>query len=408
MPNRIREATTGTVGELTGKTMEVRLITPGWGSSGYYSDKVLEQAAKDVVFPKGTQMHIDHQTTTEDMERPAGSLTTWAAVLTEDAYWDHARLGLYAQARVFGPYRELLKEMAEVGLAVSISSAAIAKPGEAEGRRGTIIEQLVPDPLNRVDYVTIAGRGGGVEKVLEHATEATSRDIERQLRELLRATFGGPDTYVWLEDRDETEGLAWYEIETADGATIWQTGYTVSPAGEVELDGETIQVRRRTVYDPITPPQESKNPPTPAPAGETTATTPKEEHVAHIEIEETELARLNESASRAAELEAENTQLREEAAKTRTDAITSAVNEAFSTVEAPRVQAAVLAEALAGEQSIEDITAAAREAAAEIRSAAGEGKPTGLGPTASEAPKITPETAREQVLAASGYTPKGA
>ncbi|PSS42911.1 hypothetical protein C6401_15235 [Arthrobacter woluwensis] len=371
--------------ELTGKVMEIRIITPGWGSSGYYSAGVLEQAAAEGVFPAKTQMHIDHQTPTQDMERPAGSLTTWAAVLTEDATWDSARNGLYAQARVFTPYRELLAEMADEGLAVSISAAAIAKPGEAEGRRGTIIEQLIPGPLNRVDFVTIAGRGGAVEQVLEHATETTSRDIENQLRTLLRASYGGQETYVWLEDRDETQNLAWYEIETAEGGTIWQTGYTVAPTGEVTLSGETIQVRRRVVYDPITAPQETQKPPTPAPAGETTATTPKEEHVANIEIEETEFARLNESASRAAELETENAQLREQAAKARTDAITSAVNEAFSTVEAPRVQAAVLAEALAGEQSLEDITAQAREAAAEIRSAAGEGKPTGLGHTTREA-----------------------
>ena len=41
----------------------IQLITPGWGSSGYYSAEVLEQAANDKVFAKGTQMHIDHMST---------------------------------------------------------------------------------------------------------------------------------------------------------------------------------------------------------------------------------------------------------------------------------------------------------------------------------------------------------
>jgi hypothetical protein len=74
MPKLITEAGTLTAGHPPPASSMITLITPGWGSSGYYSDKLLEQAAKDKVFPAGTQMHIDHMSSSDEWERPAGSL----------------------------------------------------------------------------------------------------------------------------------------------------------------------------------------------------------------------------------------------------------------------------------------------------------------------------------------------
>ncbi len=48
----------------------VQLITPGWGSSGYYSEDVLEAAGRDRVFPAGTHMYIDHPSESETFDRP--------------------------------------------------------------------------------------------------------------------------------------------------------------------------------------------------------------------------------------------------------------------------------------------------------------------------------------------------
>lgn len=385
MPKHITEAA-GAATALTGTRQRIVLITPGWGSSGYYPDAVLEQAATDRVFPKGTQMHLDHSTPLEDMERPAGSVRTLAAVLTEDAYWDPSVPGLVAESKVFTPWASTLAEMADY-IGVSISAAAEFKPGEAEGRRGNVVERLLPDPLNRVDYVTVAGRGGRVAAVLEHrapAVEATARDVEQQLRELLRTAYGDDGTYVWLEDRDEAGGLAWYTVETPDSTTIWQTGYTVADDDTVTLTGETVQVRRQISYVPVPAPQ---SPPA-APAGvpqEGTGKTPKESTMPKIEIDEQELTQLRESASRAAALETENATLREGDRRRHVEALVTA---AFD-VESPRVRAALVNEHLAAEHTDEAITAAAREAAAEVRATLGEGQVHGNGQTtaAESAPK---------------------
>ncbi|MDN5931401.1 MAG: hypothetical protein L0I24_10120 [Pseudonocardia sp.] len=43
--------------------LQVALITPGWGSSGYYSAQVLENAANAQVFPAGTQIPPRPRTT---------------------------------------------------------------------------------------------------------------------------------------------------------------------------------------------------------------------------------------------------------------------------------------------------------------------------------------------------------
>jgi hypothetical protein len=54
MPEQLIEtgnAATAALSEATGSSIAVELITPGWGSSGYYGAPVLEAAGRDKVFP---------------------------------------------------------------------------------------------------------------------------------------------------------------------------------------------------------------------------------------------------------------------------------------------------------------------------------------------------------------------
>ena len=53
----------------------VEVISPGWGSSGYYSAKVLENAVSERVWPAGTHVYVDHPTDAEAHERPARTVT---------------------------------------------------------------------------------------------------------------------------------------------------------------------------------------------------------------------------------------------------------------------------------------------------------------------------------------------
>lgn len=161
-----------------GKSL-IRIITPGWGSSGHYSPAVLERDAP-LAFPRGTKMFWDHPGAA-DAARPERSLRDLAAELTEDAHWlptgpDGA--GVYSRVKVFGDYQRVVEELAP-HIGVSIRSAAlIRKGGTAEGRTGDIVERLVPSPTNSVDFVTIPGRGGRVTALFEAARGANHTTTE--------------------------------------------------------------------------------------------------------------------------------------------------------------------------------------------------------------------------------------
>lgn len=144
--------------------MSIQIITPGWGSSGYYPPKVLELAATNKLITKGTPMYLDHPTEAEAYDRPGRSVRDMAAVFTEDAHWTGD--ALVAEAQVFTPYRALLSEMAE-HIGVSIRGSGDMTEGEADGRTGNVIESL--DAISSVDFVTAAGRGGRVLELLESA-----------------------------------------------------------------------------------------------------------------------------------------------------------------------------------------------------------------------------------------------
>ncbi len=154
----------------------VKLISPGWGSSGYYSPAVLEAAATDKVFGRGTKMYWDHPTAEEEAARPERSLRDLSAVLDEDARWDPVGPkgkdgkprgpGLYAEATVLKAYRDSVNDLAP-HIGVSIRALGKASDGVAEGKKGRIIDKLAT--ARSVDFVTAAGRGGEILQLFESA-----------------------------------------------------------------------------------------------------------------------------------------------------------------------------------------------------------------------------------------------
>lgn len=179
----------------------LKIIQPGWGSSGYYPADVLERDGP-VVFAAGTKMYWDHPTPQQEAERPEGSLRDLAAELMDNARWDAAGPagpGLYASARVFGTYQNAVNELAP-HIGVSIRAAGRAVPGEVDGRKGPIIQQIVA--ARSVDFVTEPGAGGRIVDMFEAARPAqgassdngalpqqedsVSADIQTQLTEAHR------------------------------------------------------------------------------------------------------------------------------------------------------------------------------------------------------------------------------
>ncbi|MGH2468524.1 MAG: hypothetical protein ACRDGF_00510 [Chloroflexota bacterium] len=164
-------------------TVPVKIIQPGWGSSGYYSRQLLERDGPK-VFTKGTKMFWDHATEAEEAARPEGSLRNLAAELVGDARWDEdgaAGAGLYADAKVFGGFKEAVEDLAP-HIGVSIRASGRGTNGEAEGRKGKLIEELTA--AHSIDFVTVPGAGGQVLQLFEAARGGrTGADGERKTKE---------------------------------------------------------------------------------------------------------------------------------------------------------------------------------------------------------------------------------
>jgi hypothetical protein len=206
--NIVQDATSARPGR-----MKIELITPGWGSSGYYSAATLEAAAKAGVFPAGLQMYADHPTESEKYERPERSIRDLGAVLVTPGTWDGK--AIVAEAQVFSAFAGALAEMRE-HIGVSIRAQGEFEFGEAEGRQGRIITALTE--ATSVDFVTRAGRGGRIIDVLESIrpskvtaraiehgiSEATANDTREALQSALVERFGGDKVWLWVRDFDDT------------------------------------------------------------------------------------------------------------------------------------------------------------------------------------------------------------
>jgi hypothetical protein len=344
----------GAAGEGTGTRLPIQIITPGWGSSGYYSADVLERAARNRVIPKGTHMYLNHASESEARDRPEREVEKIAAVLVEDAQWDGQRL--FAEADIMTPHAELIDALKPyIGVSISGSATDITM-GEAEGRRGPIIEDLAH--VDSVDFVTHAGRGGMVllesarpsivnALAVEHGiAEATANDTREQLQQVLRDTYGGEKSWVWVRDFDDT--TVWYEHETPDSCATYALTYETTAEGVVSLTGDPTEVRARTEYVPATRP-------------DSTTTTKESEEVpmGQIQIDEAEHQRLVEAAGRVDTLSTER-----DTEKARADAAEAQLAEAKKTAR-PRTPREVM-EARDSELRNQVATLAARERARDI------------------------------------------
>lgn len=401
MPKFITEALGGAT--VTGTSMLIDIITPGWGSSGFYAESVLEQAATDRVFPKGTQMHIDHPTFQEGEDRPERSLHTLAAVLQEDARFTDGKL--VAKARTFPMWRESLNEMKDT-IGASIRAAAEFEFGEAEGRKGPIVERLVPSILNTVDFVTHAGRGGKIAQVLESAKMAEeARNIGQWLEARMHSMFTN------ISDEFYGDGkLTREERITLSGAL---GDALVSFTAKVEA--EAPQLFERDLWEDATAVNAVSEHSTGEPAN-----TPEENQVATVNIDETELTQLRADAAKAETLEQT---LGEERAQRETDKAAEAlkaqkanealavkiVASAFGATEAKVTQRALVFEAMAAESfNAEALETTAREAAAELAVAAGAGSVRGIGSTEGATHGISREASDKARASAFGRTIKEA
>lgn len=151
-------------------TMQVKIIGPGKGSSGYYSREVIE---RDIprVFPRNTHMMANHQTEMEEMERPEGKIEDLAAVFVSDPYYLEESAapegeGAYVDVKPFADYQPMLEDKAEA-IGVSINAGGDVIFGEVDGQVMPIVERITVGKT--VDFVTKAGRDGRIVSLKEAA-----------------------------------------------------------------------------------------------------------------------------------------------------------------------------------------------------------------------------------------------
>lgn len=371
----IREAATATR-RGPGRVL-LTIITPGAGSSGDYATEVIAKAAEEKAFPRGTLGMIDHDTDTERMERPEGSLRNLALVLDEDAYVGEGG-ALQAEAKIASAWRDLVEDFHE-HIGASIYASAEISVNESGGK---VVERIVPNPFNRTDLVTVAGRGGKIEQVLEAAKviesrsivqETTADDIRMWLSAAVRDTHASEDTWAYLQDHDDT----YVYFETS--RKTYRQQYSLTGVN-VTLSGDPVEVRRRVEYDPVI------SPPTPAGAIEKK----EDATMALTQIEEAELTKLRESAGRVTQLETdlqvekdarakEAKERADEAQKHRLAEAKRIVTEAFGE-DAPALYTR-LAESVAAPEDFdaEKFRVEVTEAAAKREADQGAGTPRGLG-----------------------------
>lgn len=233
----IREAPQASGGSLL---LDIQIIEAGWNSSGqkYYGSDVL---ARDLprVFPAGTHSYVDHPTVTERTERPERSLRDLAAVFTRAPYTEDGGRTWKTQARVFAPYRDMLREAwKDIGL--SINAHGAGEWGEREGRQGLIVTEIAEG--YSVDFVTKPGAGGKVLALLESA---------RTLNLAEARSLGG-----WLESRLHLTLTQLADEMYGDGRLSRPERITLSGAIAEGLQAWTARVERdapqlfaRDLYD---------------------------------------------------------------------------------------------------------------------------------------------------------------
>lgn len=160
---RFHESVASVAAESKGNgVFDVTVMTPGWGSSGYYSESMIAEYGPK-VFTKNRPMFANHPTEAES--NSGRDVTKIMAKLIEDARYENG--ALRAKIKVGSAYREFVEDyMDTIGLSIFVEGDF--QEGEAEGRNGVIVESFnAHDPYASVDFVVAAGRGGKVDQASE-------------------------------------------------------------------------------------------------------------------------------------------------------------------------------------------------------------------------------------------------
>jgi hypothetical protein len=155
----------GTTYQPSTGNLTLTVIKPGWSKNNrYYPAHVLTKSAG--LF-EGAKMFVDHYTEAQDKQRPEGSVKDWVGTISGVHVVGGA---VKATANIHNEdFKQNLANLKKAGnlsqMGISIRAFGETKSGEAEGRKGTIVESVLG--CKSVDFVTFAAAGGVVESMSE-------------------------------------------------------------------------------------------------------------------------------------------------------------------------------------------------------------------------------------------------
>lgn len=154
----------------------IKVISAGWNADNsiYYPADVLKRDLATAL-PKGTKMFANHRAHPHPSRRTEGKIEEIAAVLTADAMWmDNGPDGPggYAYIQAKESWLPTLGQL-KGDIGTSIDLDVIAANGEAEKKRGPIVQKLFNSGLGSVDFVTTPGTDAKIISLQEAAREGT-------------------------------------------------------------------------------------------------------------------------------------------------------------------------------------------------------------------------------------------
>jgi hypothetical protein len=211
----------------------IKIISPGHGSSGYWSPEVLARDGAR-AFPAGTHMHINHPSESEAFDRPERDLNTLAGVLETAAQWmDNGPRGpgLYARAKVNERMAKIAEDFGEyIGVSVR------ARVSERDGQ----IMELLASPFNTVDFVTVPGAGGRIVEAFEAAGRGPATKREKEEYEMSESEIR---SIVAEALKPLTEAVAGLAKDSADARRVAEAAARRAEENEVREAARAVAAK---------------------------------------------------------------------------------------------------------------------------------------------------------------------
>jgi hypothetical protein len=232
-----------------GENWRAVLITPGKGSSGIYTESMLQEYGP-VAFPKGTHSYIDHPVSEGEVRSPKNLM----GVLANDAHYEEG-VGVVAEIQVMPHWKEFVEAVApHTGLSIyAMGEGSINEEGDV------VVESLIPNMQNSVDLVSYAGRPGSglAEKLYESAIAAFVENGAATAETETEIMEGNPDMEEIMEKLEElnvkftalAEALRTPDEEPAEEVEAVDPNEVAAEVAEAVAEAALPAASRKAVYE---------------------------------------------------------------------------------------------------------------------------------------------------------------